>query len=522
MESYHAARYPFLYCSTTEEERCIRFYREKISKEIHFFRWDIVEGFRTIQNPNGDKKEWVWYNVAINGFADYLETGEISSINLQIPAPPNAEKVQDPVVAFNVLKLMPVSSIIFMHDFHEFFEKVEVVRSAINIKEQLIKSEQMVVFLSAKQFIPFALSNDIKPIEFDMPNTKELKNILRIMCKDNNIDVPEDSETVVKSMLGLTEEGAKNAIGYSLAEKAEIENKIILNEKASKLNSSSILTYITPKETSEHIAGNEKVLKWLKDTINDPLSMAVATYGVPGCGKTLAGKVIANEMNLACLFANLNGVRGQYQGDAEKRLSEMFKIVNAMGNPFVILDEFDKCISGSGSGDLDSGVGQRIVQTFLIEWDKREEKKIKPFYYLTLNNLDDFVQVTGGALVRRMDIIFFVDLPSQKEAEDIAKIWSKQYEVKIPNGYDFTGFSGADIAKLARNMAMLNCDVDKARKYLIPSNEAIGKQISKIRSKAKSICVWASEEQQEELQHVTAMRKVNKGWKTKPSLGEFA
>ena len=64
--------------------------------------------------------------------------------------------------------------------------------------------------------------------------------------------------------------------------------------------------------------------------------------------------------------------------------------------------------------------------------------------------------------------------------------------VEIPEDYDFDGFTGADIAKLARNMAMLGCDADKARQFLIPSSQSIGSKIAEIRKKAKDVCIWAS------------------------------
>ena len=68
---------------------------------------------------------------------------------------------------------------------------------------------------------------------------------------------------------------------------------------------------------------------------------------------------------------------------------------------------------------------------------------------------------------------------------------------------------------------MLGCDVDKARKYLIPASESIAKQISEIRSKAKSVCMWASEKQQNIVEQAVAKRKVKFGLNTTP-LGEMA
>jgi len=68
--------------------------------------------------------------------------------------------------------------------------------------------------------------------------------------------------------------------------------------------------------------------------------------------------------------------------------------------------------------------------------------------------------------------------------------------VEIPEDYNLDGFSGADIAKLARNMAMKDCDVHEARKFMIPTMEAMPKKVEEIRKKARSVCIWASKEQE--------------------------
>ena len=514
METYHSARYPFLYCQTTEEERFIRHYRSEVDQELKFFRWDIIAGFRALVNPNGDNNMWTWVQVGIQGIQEYSETGEPSAVNIRIPAEADDEKILDPGAALDMLLWLPSPSIVFMHDYHKFFEDIPIIRSALNIKDHLISNEKMAVFVSAVVNIPVELSNDITTYDFKMPDCETLDEILKTMCSDNEIDIPEDSKAVVDAMLGLTEEGAKGAISLSLATKGTIDHKVVLDQKAAQLNASGVLTYHTPKETLQDIAGNEQAIEWLTRTVNHPDSKAVAVYGVPGAGKTLTGKVIANVTKRPCLFADLNAARGQFQGDAEGRISMMFKTARAMGRPFIILDEFDKSISGSTASYTDGGVGQRIVQKFLVEWE--EQAPDGPFWYLTLNSLDEFITISGGALLRRMDILFFVDLPSEEEASNIAKIWGKKCNVALPDDYDFSGFSGADIAKLARNMNMLGCDVDKARKYLIPASESIGKQIAEIRSKAKSVCMWASEKQQNIVEQAVAKRKVKLGWSTTP------
>ena len=795
MQKYHAARYPFLYCQTTEEERFIRNYRTKIDKSLKFFRWDIVSGFRALMNPPDNENQWIWVKVGIQGVEEFNSTGDTSAIKLNIPAEQEDQVIKNPSIAIDHVPWLPSNTIIFMHDYHKFFDDIIVVRSALNIKNDLIANQKMIVFISAQTTIPIELSNDIKTFDFDLPAVKDLKKILEVMCSDNEIKIPKNSKMIVEAMRGLTEESAKGSIALSLATKSKIDYKVILDQKVSSINSSSVFTYIHPKETKKDIAGNERALEWLLKTIDHPDSKAVAVYGVPGCiagdaetfikrgnrtggrtysleqiynkfngihtaqrftsnpykgkgciwdnsydtfipawigdrvgyhkineviysgisdvfkvttesgmsikttkdhpfmvvdggdeesflplseikpndyiylrqtemsnggkkytyrtevstrfhpfgrkrlingsyyrfirrsravleaslnnmsleefiaclkneennleflpnnifihhkdnipsndeisnlqifksiqehnkvhpglsinfgiqnikqekvitiehvgeekvfdvkmedpfhnmvlnnfvvhncGKSLTGKVVANESKRPCLFADLNAARGGIQGETETNISTMFKTAKALGRPFIILDEFDKAISGSTASYTDGGTGQRIVQKFLIEWE--EQSANGPFWYLTLNSLDEFTTISGGALLRRMDIMFFVDLPSEEECRNISKIWSNNYNVIIPSDYDFSGFSGADIAKLTRNMHMLECDVDKAREYLKTANESIATQITNIRAKGKNVCMWASDKQRKVVEQTIAKRKVSLGWSTK-------
>ena len=204
METYHSARYPFLYCQTTEEERFIRHYRSQIDQGLKFFRWDIIAGFRALVNPNGDNSMWTWTQVGIQGIQEYNETGEASVVNIRIPAEADDEKILDPGAALDMLLWLPPVSIVFMHDYHKFFEDITIIRSALNIKDHLISNEKMAVFVSAAINIPAELSNDITVFDFKIPDGETLDGILKTMCSDNEIDIPEDSKSIVDPIRAKT------------------------------------------------------------------------------------------------------------------------------------------------------------------------------------------------------------------------------------------------------------------------------------------------------------------------------
>ena len=100
--------------------------------------------------------------------------------------------------------------------------------------------------------------------------------------------------------------------------------------------------------------------------------------------------------------------------------------------------------------------------------------------------------MSGGALLRRFDALFFVDMPTKAEAKGIAKIWNRIEGVKIPMDWNFEGYTGADIAKLAKNMSMMRCDAKEAEMFLNPYGRANKSELNEIRKKATGTCIWAS------------------------------
>lgn len=64
--------------------------------------------------------------------------------------------------------------------------------------------------------------------------------------------------------------------------------------------------------------------------------------------------------------------------------------------------------------------------------------------------------------------------------------------VDIPEDYDTEGMTGADIAKLCRTMQLLSCNADEARRYVIPTRQALGSRVDEIRKAAAATCIPAS------------------------------
>uniref|UniRef100_A0A6H1ZAL6 Uncharacterized AAA domain-containing protein ycf46 n=1 Tax=viral metagenome TaxID=1070528 RepID=A0A6H1ZAL6_9ZZZZ len=461
------AGYPFVWVPTTEEDRIIRENRADIDSDVKFFKWDICKGFQAFVNPNGDTKAWMWQVVD--------------------------EETLDPQAALAFIQTLPEDSIFFMCDYHKYFTDIPVIRQALNIKDHLKSSGKMIAFLSAVTDIPPELRNDIQVVDFPLPDKEAHRRTLEIICQDTKLDIPEDADAIVDAMKGLTQEGAENALAKSLVENGLFNYKNILDQKAAMLKSTGYLTYGNYKESFADLYGLEYMKEWAKTTINSREAKGILIYGVPGTGKSHFAKALANETKRPCLIADFGAIRGQLQGQAEERIRDMLKIIESIGNSTVFCDEIDKSLAGLGGADTDGGVGNRIMQTWMTYMEDRPPGS---YWVCTCNSLETILTWSGGALLRRFDCVFFIDMPTQAECAGIARIWGEKKGVEIPGDYDFDGFTGADIKKLATNMSMLKCDVDKARQFMIPTSQAIGDKVAEIRKKARGVCIWASKEQE--------------------------
>ena len=109
------------------------------------------------------------------------------------------------------------------------------------------------------------------------------------------------------------------------------------------------------------------------------------------------------------------------------------------------IDEIEKGFASS-SGDIDGGVSQRVLGTFLT-W--MQERRTECFIAATANNI---YRLTPEFLRKgRFDEIFFVDLPDAESRKQLLNIHFKKRDLK-PENFDLKkivaetiGFSGAEI-----------------------------------------------------------------------------
>jgi SpoVK/Ycf46/Vps4 family AAA+-type ATPase len=159
-------------------------------------------------------------------------------------------------------------------------------------------------------------------------------------------------------------------------------------------------------------------------------------------------KTVSNIWQLPLLRFDVGRVFGSLVGSSEQNVRRAIKVAESVAPVVFWIDEIDKAFRGSrGSGaSTDAGTSSRVFSTFLT-W--LSEKSTPVFVIATAND----ISALPPELLRkgRFDEIFFVDLPSARERQEIFRVHLAKRKM-APADFDLEvlgrasdGYSGAEI-----------------------------------------------------------------------------
>merc|ERR1712137_1232446 len=132
-----------------------------------------------------------------------------------------------------------------------------------------------------------------------------------------------------------------------------------------------------PTETYADIGGLEDQIQEIKEAVELPLThpemyedvgikppKGVILYGVPGTGKTLLAKAVANETSATFLRVVGSELIQKYLGDGPKLVREMFRVAAEHAPSIVFIDEIDAV--ATKRYDTTSG-GEKEIQRTMLE-----------------------------------------------------------------------------------------------------------------------------------------------------------
>ncbi|KAI8320519.1 AAA-domain-containing protein [Martensiomyces pterosporus] len=328
-----------------------------------------------------------------------------------------------------------------------------------------------------------------REISIDVPNQVARAKILRYytqkMPTHSDLDIDDVAEStngyVGADLAALCREAATHAIttqlegkrtagtvGVSRADFTEAMKKVVPSIKRG--------LGIDIAETKwDDVGGLDDVKLKLKQAVQWPLEHAhtmqrlgmqaprgILMYGPPGCSKTTLVKIIATQTKATFFSINGAALYSPYVGDSERTVREIFKRARASSPSVVFFDEveaivgkraFDSANAGSG-GD---SVQERILSTLLNEMDG-----VDVGGNVLVVGATNRIDMMDAALLRpgRFDRVIYVPPPSRDARQDILAIRARRmplsHDVDLEQLAEMTeGFSGADLANLSREAALL-------------------------------------------------------------------
>lgn len=190
----------------------------------------------------------------------------------------------------------------------------------------------------------------------------------------------------------------------------------------------------------------------------------VLLVGPPGTGKTLFAKAVAGEAGVPFFSVSGSDFVEMYVGVGASRVRDLFEMAKKNQPCIIFIDEIDAVGRHRGAG-LGGGNDEReqTLNQILVQMDGFENSE--GVIVIAATNRAD---ILDPALTRpgRFDRQVFVNLPDVKGREQILKVHARNKplapDVNLRNIARLSaGFSGADLANLLNEAAILAARADK-------------------------------------------------------------
>lgn len=474
------AQYPLIYLVTSEEERA-------------------EQAIATIAQTKPQRRMFIW--TVTHGIVEYGQPRSTTQHNTVSP---------EAAVEWVIRQKEP--GIYVLKDLHPFVDSPAVTRWLRDAIASFKESQKTIVLMSPVQQVPVELEKEVVVLDYPLPSMTELNQVLSQhldQVRSRRITT-EVREKLLKAALGLTRDEADRVYRkaqVTTGRLTEAEVDIVLSEKKQLIRRNGILEFIEEDETLDAVGGLEELKRWLKQRSNAfterareyglPQPKGMLILGVPGCGKSLIAKTTSRLWGLPLLRLDMGRVYdGSTVGKSEANLRNALKTAESISPAILFIDEIDKAFAGgAGSADSDGGTSSRIFGSFLT-W--MQEKQSPVFVMATANRVE---RLPGEFLRKgRFDEIFFVDLPTTEERQEIFRIHLSKRRPDITH-FDLgqlakvcDGFSGAEIEQaliaamydaFAKGRDFNQLDIIAAVKATLPLSKTMSEQVTALRDWAR-------------------------------------
>jgi cell division protease FtsH len=257
------------------------------------------------------------------------------------------------------------------------------------------------------------------------------------------------------------------------------------------------------KTTFADVAGVDEAVEELREIVDflkhpkkyqrlgGRIPKGVLLLGPPGCGKTLLARAVAGEANVPFFFMSGSEFIEMFVGLGAARVRELFQQAKEKAPALVFLDELDTIGKGR-AGALGGSFGahderEQTLNQLLVEMDGFDSSK--GVIIMAATNRPD---VLDPALVRpgRFDRQVVVDRPDLRGREAILRVHARG--VALDPSVDLKvlaartpGFTGADLANVVNEAALLAARAEKNSVTAQELEEAIDRVVAGLERKSR-------------------------------------
>jgi len=388
--------------------------------------------------------------------------------------------------------------------------------------------------------LPMTLEKEVAVVDFDLPSKAEIKEQVKLSIghfrdlmkikvestkgnnkkfwqeKLNGIDSIYTSdvllENTARKLQGLTANEINNALSISIIKTAGIDQQVLQKQKRQLIMKAGILELVDDIPQMNEVGGLDEAKNFLQKYAKsftpeavkfgaEPLR-AVLFAGIPGTGKSLTAKALGAAWELPVLRLDVGKVMSGLVGASEERMRQAIKSAESMAPAILWIDEVEKSLSGTGSSNFsDGGTIARVFGTLLTAMQER-------LHNITIFATANDIQALPPEFIRRFNEVFFVDLPTEIEREEVFNIHLKKRKrdptkfnmkalINASNDYTPSEIEksikeGITAAFYADKEDVTTEDIITALNGTKPISQVMGEKIREIRNWARDRARYAS------------------------------
>ncbi|HNW33696.1 MAG TPA: AAA family ATPase [Candidatus Ozemobacteraceae bacterium] len=261
-------------------------------------------------------------------------------------------------------------------------------------------------------------------LRIELPNAGEVQDFIEAITTDITdfsaiCDV--DRRSLASKLEGLSRLDIQNLVRRAVKNNRRITMDYLRGVKKEMIEKSASgrIEFVESTRTLDDVAGHREAKLWMRQDAQlmkrgklKALPMGYLINGRIGTGKTYLVECFAGEAGVPCV--ELKNFRDKWVGATEGNLEQVFKILHAMGQVIVFVDEADQMAGKRGGSADDGGLSGRIYGMLAREMaDTRNRGRI---FWIFATSRPDLLEVDLKR-VGRLDVHIPLFSPQTSEGK---------------------------------------------------------------------------------------------------------